>query len=536
MSRPGITRRELVQRGGFLSLLPALLRGGAASAEPLPAPSAAAGAGLRLGPEIYQSIGVRPFVNARGTFTIITGSTMLPEVRAAMADASKHYVHLDELAEAVGQRLAELTKAEWGMVSTGCSAALTHATAACVTGGNPDLHVRLPDLRGFPRDECIIPKHSRNVYDAAIRAVGVRMVEVSTAEELEAAFGPRTALCYILAGPNADEGPCSTKAVCEQARKRGVPVLVDAAAEILTVPNVHIELGADLVGYSGGKCLRGPQAAGLLLGRKDLIKAAWVGSAPHHGFGRGFKVGKEEALGMLMAVEMWFKRDHEAEWKQWQGWIDHIAKKVSAIDGVTTTVSQPNGLSNRMPTLHIRWPTARLGIAGDAVARQLFESAPRISLFPARGRLAEGESGLTIGPYMMAPGDEQVVADRIVAVLKSAKPSEPRTPQPPAADLSGVWEVGIQFAASRSTHLLHLRQSGADISGLHQGDFVTREARGTLDGDSVRIRSEYPESMGDAINCTFTGKVTGDTMGGELDMGEYLKASWTAKRRQGRRG
>ncbi len=219
MSASGITRRELVQRGGFLSLLPALLRGGTVSAEPLAAPAAAAGAGLRLGPEIYQSIGVRPFVNARGTFTIITGSTLLPEVRAAMADASKHYVHLDELAEAVGQRLAELTKAEWGMVATGCSAALTHATAACVTGGNPDLHVRLPDLRGFPRDECVIPRHSRNVYDAAVRAVGVRVVEVSTAEELAAAFGPRTALAYILAGPNADEGPCSTKAVCEQAKK-----------------------------------------------------------------------------------------------------------------------------------------------------------------------------------------------------------------------------------------------------------------------------------------------------------------------------
>ncbi|HEY8232873.1 MAG TPA: aminotransferase class V-fold PLP-dependent enzyme [Vicinamibacteria bacterium] len=535
MSASGITRRELVQRGGFLSLLPALLRGGTVSAEPVAAPAAAAGAGLRLGPEIYQSIGVRPFVNARGTFTIITGSTLLPEVRAAMADASKHYVHLDELAEALGQRLAELTKAEWGMVTTGCSAALTHATAACVTGGNPDLHVRLPDLRGFPRDECVIPRHSRNVYDAAVRAVGVRVVEVSTAEELAAAFGPRTALAYILAGPNADEGPCSTKAVCEQAKKHGVPVLVDAAAEIMTVPNVHLQLGADLVGYSGGKCLRGPQAAGLLLGRKDLIKAAWVGSAPHHGFGRGFKVGKEEAIGMLMAVEMWFKRDHDAEWKQWQAWLDHIAKKLTAIDGVTTSVTQPQGLSNRMPTLQIRWDAAKLGVAGDVVARQLFAETPRVSLFPARGRLQPGETGLSIGPYMMAPGDEQVVADRIVAVLKSAKRSEEKPKAPPTADLTGVWDIRIQYAASSSTHALHLRQRGSEIDGLHQGDFVTRDARGTIDGDAVRIRSEYPESLGDAINCTFTGTLAGDEMGGELDMGEYLKARWTAKRRAGER-
>ena len=227
MSVSGITRRELVRRGGLLAL-PVLLKGRVAAAEPFGATAAPAPAGalpgLRVGPEIYQSIGVRPFVNARGTYTILTGSTMLPEPRAAMDAASRHYVHLDELAEAIGKRLAELTQAEWGMVTTGCSAALTHATAACVTGGNPDLHVRVPDLRGFPRDECIIPKHSRNVYDAAVRAVGVKVVEVATAEELEAAFGPRTALIYILAGPNADEGPLSTKALCEAAKKRGVPV------------------------------------------------------------------------------------------------------------------------------------------------------------------------------------------------------------------------------------------------------------------------------------------------------------------------
>src|SRR5205085_2178869 len=232
--------------------------------------------------------------------------------------------------------LAELTKAEWGMISSGCSAGLTHATAACVAGGNPDLHVRMPNLAGFPKDDVIIPSHSRNVYDAAVRAVGVRIVEVRTAEELEAAFGPRTAMIYILAGPNADTGPLNTKAICAAAKLRQVPVLVDAAAEILTVPNVHLENGATLVGYSGGKCLRGPQSAGLLLGRKDLVQAAWVHSAPHHGFARALKVGKEEAIGMLTAVEMWVKRDHDAEWKRWTAWLDHIAGRLSTVAGVTT--------------------------------------------------------------------------------------------------------------------------------------------------------------------------------------------------------
>src|SRR5467141_64997 len=186
------TRRELFRRSALLTL-PGLLRGNtAAAATPEAAPAAADG--LRVGEDIYQSIGVRPLINARGTFTIISGSRMLPEVRAAMDAAARHHVHLDELMAAIGARLAELTKAEWGMVSSGCAAALTHATAACVAGGNPDLHVRIPNLTGFPKDEVIIPRHSRNVYDAAVRATGVKVIEVDTPEALQLAIGPRTAM------------------------------------------------------------------------------------------------------------------------------------------------------------------------------------------------------------------------------------------------------------------------------------------------------------------------------------------------------
>jgi L-seryl-tRNA(Ser) seleniumtransferase len=473
---------------------------------------------------------VRPFVNARGTYTILSGSTLLPEVRAAMEAASRHYVHLDELSDAIGARLAQLTGAEWGMVTTGCSAALQNGTTACVTGGNPDLHVRLPDLRGFAKDECIIPQHSRNVYDAAVRAVGVRVVVVSTAEELEAAFGPRTAPAYILAGPNADEGPLSTRAICEAANRRGVPVLVDAAAETLVVPNVHLKLGAALVAYSGGKCLRGPQAAGLLLGRKDLVKAAWVGSAPHHGYTRGMKVGKEEAIGMLMAVEMWMKRDHDAEWKMWLSWLDTIARRVTAIEGITTSVTQPEGLSNRMPSLQIRWDAAKLGTTGGAVAKQLFATDPRISLFPGRGRSEGSETGLNIGPYMMAAGDEKVIAERLYALLSRPTRVEEKPKAPPVADLTGTWDVRIEYAASVSTHHLHLRQRGSDLDGTHQGDFVSRDLRGTIDGATVRISSNYDESHGDSVNFTFTGTVSGNEMTGDLEMGEYLGARFSARR------
>jgi uncharacterized pyridoxal phosphate-dependent enzyme len=528
-----LTRRELFRWSALLTL-PAVFRHDAVTA----AAGDATADGLRAGKDVYQSIGVRPLINARGTFTIISGSLMLPEVRAAIDAAAQQHVHLDELMAAIGARLAALTGAEWGMVSAGCAAGLTHATAACVAGGNPDLHVRIPHLAGFPKDEVIIPAHSRNVYDAAVRAVGVRVIEVATGEELEAAFGPRTAMVYILAGPNADAGPLSTRAITSMARQKQVPVLVDAAAEILTVPNVHLENGATLVGYSGGKCLRGPQSAGLLLGRKDLVQAAWVHSAPHHGFARSMKVGKEEAIGMLMAVEMWTRRDHKAEWRRWLSWLDDIATHVSRIDGVTTSLTETTELSNRTPSLSIRWDPRRLGITGAAVAKHLMDTEPRIATPGGRDR--DGESSISITPYQMSAGDEKIVAERIYATL-SSPPSSSRLAPPaqtpaPIADVSGQWDVRIDYVASTSTHRLHLRQTGSRVEGTHQGDFVSRDLSGTIDGNRVQLSSSYTERHGDALSFRFTGEVTGNEMAGALDMGEYLTGKWRATKHDYRRG
>ena len=523
-----LSRREWFQRLSVLGL-PALLPGRFSFARP-------AAQVLRLSEGIYQSIGVRPLINGRGTFTIISGSLMLPEVRSAMDAAARHHVHLDELAEAVGARLAALTGAEWGMVSSGCAAGLTHATAACVAGGNPDLHIRIPNLQGFSRDEVIIPKHSRNVYDAAVRAVGVRVIEVETAADIEAALGPRTAMIYILAGPQADRSPLNTRAIAQIARQRGVPVLVDAAAEILTIPNVHLENGASLVGYSGGKCMRGPQSAGILLGRKDLVRAAWVHSAPHHGFSRSMKVGKEEAIGMLAAVEMWVKRDHQAEWNQWVSWLDHIAKRVSAVEGVSTSLEQPEGLSNRTPSLVIRWDRTRLGLSGRTLARILLDTEPRIATAGARGGTRGTETGISITPYQMSAGEEKIIADRIFALLSGPPTRESAEPdQPPAVDLSGRWDVNIEYQAGRSNHSLFLKQQGNRIEGAHQGDFVSRDLAGDIAGDRVRMASTYTERHGDALSFEFTGRVSGDEMSGTLDMGEYLTAKWTAKRHEYRK-
>src|SRR6476620_5339282 len=241
-----ISRRNLLAATGFAAAAQQLRM-----SDPNSVSAAEAGT-LRIGPDLFQSIGVRPLINCKGTFTIVSGSQSLPEVKQAMLEASKHYVHLDELMEGVGKRLAELTGAEWGMVSNGCAAALAHATAACIAGADPEKLQRLPNLTGL-KNEVIVPRYSRNVYDHAIRMLGVRMVEVSDVAQLQKAFNPRTAMVMILASPAADREPLSTQIVARIARDNNVPLIVDAAAEVLTIPNKHLQAGATLVAYSGGK-------------------------------------------------------------------------------------------------------------------------------------------------------------------------------------------------------------------------------------------------------------------------------------------
>jgi uncharacterized pyridoxal phosphate-dependent enzyme len=532
---PGLSRRQLLRLAGLAGA------GGVASA-----PRASAAVAVRPAPptpavmpapdDVYSALGVRPLINCRGTYTIIGGSTELPEVREAKSAANQRYVHLDELMDAAGRRLAAITGAEWGLVTAGCAAAMSHATAACVAGGNPDLHVRIPNLTGFAKDEVIIPAQSRNVYDAAIRAVGVRIIEVDTPEDLQLAIGPRTAMIYIFAGPRHDSGPMSTEAICHIAKTQNVPVLVDAAAEILTIPNVHLQRGATLVAYSGGKYIRGPQSAGLLLGRKDLVQAAWVHSAPHHGYARSMKVGREEIVAMVVAVESWVKRDHAGEWKQWVGRCDHIASRVAKVPGVTTSVlREPEAdLSNRSPRLTVRWDSKKLGITGADVADLLWNSEPRIALNAGRG--GQGQDGaadtsVTIGASMMLPGDEKIVADRLFEVLSAAHTLKPADPvATPVANVAGRWSVEIRYAASTSRHTVHLVPDGNRLQGAHQGDFLARDISGTINGDAITLTSVVTERHGDALTYRFSGKVTGETMAGSLDLGEYLKASWTARR------
>jgi L-seryl-tRNA(Ser) seleniumtransferase len=513
-----LNRRDLFQRSMFAAALQAI-GGGVKRAVAAPV-------------DLYRAIGVRPLINARGTFTIITGSQTLPEVKKAMDEASRGFVQMDELMDGVGKRLAELTGAEWGIVTAGCCAAITNCTAAAIAGSNPERMQRLPDLSGL-KNEVIIPSYSRNVYDHAVRMLGVKIVEVRDRSQLEAAFTPQTAMVYILGGPG-DDGPLGTRAICEVARPRSVPVLVDAAAEVLTLkPNIHLERGATAVAYSGGKCMRGPQAAGLLLGEKDWLQSAWANSAPHHAFGRSLKAGKEEIMGMLAAVEMWVKRDHQAEWKEWESWLSQIAAVVEKVDGVSTKVVQPSAdLSNRTPHLLVQWDGARLGITGTEAARLLLDGEPRIVVAGGAGsRAANMASTISVVPYQMMAGDARVVADRLYAVL--SKPphfDNPPAAQPPSVKVSGQWTARLEYGRGTARHTFVIEQDGARLKGWHSGEFDTGEISGSVSASSVQFRSSY-RIQGQRISYTFTGAVEGDRMSGTVNQGEYGETRWTAERK-----
>jgi D-glucosaminate-6-phosphate ammonia-lyase len=525
------SRRDLFRQGGLLAVAQAL-GGGMRKIAAAP---------LEIGSNLYRSIGVRPIINARGTFTIITGSQTLPEVKKAMDEASRSYVQMDELMNGVGQRLADLTGAEWGIVTAGCCAAVTNCTAAAIAGSNPERMQKLPELTGL-KNEVVIPSYSRNVYDHAVRMLGVKIVEVKDAAELESAFNDRTAMVYILAG-NGDQGPLGTRAISDVAKKRNVPVVVDAAAEVLTVkPNVHLDRGATAVAYSGGKCMRGPQAAGLLLGEKNLLQAAWANSAPHHAFGRSLKVGKEEIMGMLAAVEMWVKRDHDAEWRQWESWLNQIAASVQKIDGVTAKLAEPNeGLSNRTPRLMIQWDGAKLGITGQEVNKVLAETEPRIILAGGSGnRPANMSSSVSVVPYMMMPGDVKVVAERLHAVLsRPPKFENPPEPQAPTVTVAGQWVARLEFGRGSAIHNIVLEQDGAKLAGTHFAEFDSGDLNGTVSGNTVRFQSGY-RIQGQRLSYVFTGEVEGDKMAGTVGLGEYGETTWSAERHKyqtgGRRG
>ncbi|MEN6607785.1 MAG: selenocysteine synthase, partial [Bryobacteraceae bacterium] len=395
-------------RRSFLQSLSGLpLIGGLVPAAPLMAASAKR--------DLLKELGVRPFINAAGTFTALTASLMPPEVTQAWQYGSGRYVRLNELHDAVGKKIAELIGCEAAMVTAGAASALTVGTAACLTGANRDFIHQIPDTTGM-KSEVIIQKSHHFGYEHAMRNCGIRFVEVETREDLERAVSERTAMMFFLnfADPS---GQIKAAEWAELGKKYNVPTFNDCAADVPPVENLwkYTKMGFSLVTFSGGKGLCGPQSAGLLLGRKDLIEAARLNSSPNGDtVGRGMKVNKEELLAMMVAVERYVKLDHQAEWREWEKRVKTVSDYVASVPTVTTEVKVPE-IANHVPHLHIRWDTSAVKVTVQDVVKQLREGEPAIEPGPG------SKEDLIIGVWMMQKGDAQAVGRRIREILRSAR-------------------------------------------------------------------------------------------------------------------
>lgn len=398
------SRRRFLENISALPLVGGFVGAGAAR----PGVAEAAVAARR---DLFRELGVRPFINAAGTYTAMTASLMPEEVMDAIQYASKHYVMLDELHDRVGARIASLVKADAAMVTAGAASALTLGTAGVLTGTDPQKIINLPNLEGM-KNEVIIQASHRFGYDHAVRNCGVRLVEVDTVEALERAVNERTAMMLFFNANNL-VGQIRDEEFVRLGKKHNVPTFNDAAADVPPVENLwkYTAMGFDLVTFSGGKGIRGPQSAGLLLGRKDLIAAARLNAPPNgNTIGRGMKVNKEEMLGMLVALELYLDKDHARERREFDKRAEEIRKAATSVSGVTAEIFVPE-IANHVPHVRISWDPAAVAITPADAVKALREGEPSI------GTRAE-QKNLVIGVWMMRQGEDKIVARRLRQVLE----------------------------------------------------------------------------------------------------------------------
>ncbi|MCW3473241.1 PLP-dependent transferase [Limobrevibacterium gyesilva] len=460
----------------------------------------------------YLALGVRPFINCCSVRTVFGGSLMLPEVRAAMADASRQFVNLDELMEAAGARLAELTGAEWGIVTCGSAAAVALATAACVAGNDPAKMLRLPFTEGMA-NRVIMPRNQRFVYDQAIRMIGTHIVEIDDRAGLDAALAEPVAMVALL-GTHEHLSGIRLEEIAAVVKPRGIPILVDAASEHLERPSPWLVRGADLVVYSGGKFLRGPQTSGLLLGSKPLVQAAWRNSSPHQALGRPMKVSKEDVVGLLAAVEYWFNdRDAAAERRRWRDDVETIARKLAGV--AQTEVLEPTGVE-RVPRLLVRWDPAEVGFDGVGLRQRLLDGTPRIVL----DDMSATSDSIAIEPFSLQPGEAAAVGDAIAAALAAGARATAAAPPAtgPGPDVAGEWELRVRFLHGERVHRLRIGRSGSELTGQHQSAEFDGPVRMRLTPAGIFFGFDL-RYEGNTIAYQFDGRVAADEMGGTVVLG-----------------
>lgn len=407
-SKDSLSRRRFFQAGAAAPLVGAAACASGAEAVSDPGP--------KVLEDIYGKLGVRPFINAVGTITVFSGTLMSAETHAAMEAASQSFVKIADLQAAVGKRLAELSGAEDAIVTAGASAALCCASLAATVGDDVEKMKRVPDLTGS-KDEFILQKLHRNPYDHAFRMTGAKLIEVETAEQMSKAIGPKTAFCAFVRSHHTLETPVELEEYTAIAHEHGLPVVLDAAAELPPKENFSkfVGMGVDMVAFSGGKNLRGPQCSGMLLGKREWIRKAYANAAPANYFARIAKVGKEEMVGLLSAVEQYMAKDHEAERAEYHAKLERIAKQLEGLDTVLTEFI-PNNDFSHSPRLSVQWDEDKLGLSLEQMIEKLREGEPSIEASDMR-RFNPPWKGLGIFPYLLKDGEEMIIAERVREIL-----------------------------------------------------------------------------------------------------------------------
>jgi uncharacterized pyridoxal phosphate-dependent enzyme len=366
---------------------------------------------------VYEELGVTTVINGQGTMTVLGGSLMRPEVDAVMALAGRHFVSIPNLEVAAGKRIAEMLKLPAGyaaIVTSGAAAAMQSGLAGILTGDNPKFIEQIPDLTGM-KSEVIIQKSHRNPFDHQLRNTGVKLIVIETREELRKAVNSNTAMMHFSNFANAD-GQIKVDEWVKLGKELGIPTFIDAAADTPPVSHLwdYANMGYDLIAFSGGKAIRGPQCAGLLLGRKDLVAYALLNNSPHEDtIGRSQKVGKEEIVGMVKALECYLGEDPQALNKEWQRRLEVISAKVSSLPSVTTSVFLPD-MANHVPHLEIKWDPQRIKISPHDASVALRSGTPSIVL-----SAGERRGSLTMNSFMLQPGEETIIADKLQELLKA---------------------------------------------------------------------------------------------------------------------
>lgn len=385
-----------------------LAAGGAVAAAALP--SAAAPPTAR---NFLLELGVRPIINGAGVYTFATASLMRPEVVDAIRSVSTTFVRLDELHDAVGKRIASMLGTPAAMVPSGAAAGLTLGTAAVLTGEDPDRIRRIPDLTGM-KSEVIVQKTHRFPYDHMVRNCGVRLVEIETRDELERAIGPNTAMLLFL-NKSENLGKVRMEEFVAVAKQRNIPAMNDCAADVPPLENLlkPIRLGFDLVVVSGGKAIRGPQSAGILAGRADLIRAARKNTSPNSDtIGRSCKVNKEEMVGMMVALESFLKDDYTAIYKGWERAAESMRAALAKLPGMSAEVFVPD-IANQCPHVRLRWDPSKYRLSPNDLLQKLRDGEPSIELVPA----ASVPGTVEIATWMLQPGEPETISRRIREIL-----------------------------------------------------------------------------------------------------------------------